>query len=218
MIKAGVVDNLPSIQNFVFHDPPSREEGQAVPIEFRLIYQGPLPAEGRSGGRTDEKHEIRKYFHRQLAELWKEHPSLRGADTDSRKNYLDSIANQYKRNGYRLLPLVRAEADNIVSCAIDILFLRRDNPGNIVMSGGDIDNRIKVLLDALKTPKRLDEFGKYTTPDVDEDPFYTLIEDDSMITSLRIETDRLLLPLRSNERMHDVMLVIQVKLSDPGEL
>lgn len=49
-------------------------------MEFRLIYEGPLRAEDRSGGaagRAKDKHELRKHFHLQLRELWKQHPNLR---------------------------------------------------------------------------------------------------------------------------------------------
>src|SRR6266481_9348619 len=45
-------------------------------MEFRLIYKGPLKAEGKSGGNTRQKHQIRKDFHGQLLELWKQHPDL----------------------------------------------------------------------------------------------------------------------------------------------
>lgn len=47
-------------------------------MEFRLIYRGKLPAEasGKGGKRTDEKHAIRKEFHKQLATLWKENHIL----------------------------------------------------------------------------------------------------------------------------------------------
>jgi hypothetical protein len=47
-------------------------------VEFRLIYEGPLPAEGSSGGRTKDKQRLRKHFHKQLRELWNQHPDLRG--------------------------------------------------------------------------------------------------------------------------------------------
>jgi hypothetical protein len=48
--------------------------------------------------------------------------------------------------GFEVIP------EDDTSCSIDILFLHRDAPGRIVRSGGDIDNRIKVLFDALRVP------------------------------------------------------------------
>ena len=47
-------------------------------MEFRLIYKGPLAPEGSSGGgRAEQKHLLRKWFHKQLRELWQQHPELR---------------------------------------------------------------------------------------------------------------------------------------------
>ena len=46
-------------------------------MEFRLIYKGPLKAEGKSGGKPKQKHEIRKEFHKQLLELWKQQADLK---------------------------------------------------------------------------------------------------------------------------------------------
>src|ERR1035441_423574 len=65
---------LPCAHSFEYYDPP---EGDEKCMEFRLIYRGHLPAEGRGGGRTKEKHLIRKEFHKQLRELWRQHPDLR---------------------------------------------------------------------------------------------------------------------------------------------
>lgn len=47
-------------------------------------------------------------------------------------------------------------------------------------------------------------------PEVDEDPFFCLLQDDSLITDVRITTDRLLIPPEPEERIHDVCLVIHV--------
>src|SRR5579862_9992609 len=68
---------LPYIQVFDYH-----EADQGETMEFRLIYKGPLPAEGKGSSRSTEKQKLRKYFHRQLKELWTQHPDLREqADT-----------------------------------------------------------------------------------------------------------------------------------------
>src|SRR5262245_38768061 len=44
-------------------------------MQFRLVYRGPLPSES-SGGRIEEKHEVRRQFHPQLRELWNLVPVL----------------------------------------------------------------------------------------------------------------------------------------------
>ncbi len=50
-------------------------------MEFRLTYEGPLPAERcddeSKRGRAEHKHRLRKHFHLQLRELWKQHPDVR---------------------------------------------------------------------------------------------------------------------------------------------
>src|SRR4051794_18521790 len=67
---------LPKTETFNYY---KAEEGATV--EFRLIYQGPLPADrsDRNGQsvRAEDKHRLRKHFHLQLRELWKQHPDLR---------------------------------------------------------------------------------------------------------------------------------------------
>jgi hypothetical protein len=99
--------------------------------------------------------------------------------------------------------------DRGIACSLDILFLRRDPPGKIVSGGGDIDNRIKVLFDALRMPQACNEIDG--APGVGEDPFFCLLEDDSLITRVSVTTDRLLLPKTDDEHIHDVMLIIHVK-------
>jgi hypothetical protein len=207
-------DDLPAVQHWRFDE----WDGKGESVEFRLVYDGPLPAQGQSKTRRKEKHRVRRLLHPQLAELWRVHPTLRriGAMiynfrstswTGIPKTVLQMLPDQYARCGYRFLPLVSQWFN--VSCSIDILFLRRDAPGGLVRSGGDIDNRIKVLLDGLKMPTTCDEVDG--PPQDGEDPFYCLLEDDQAITTLSVTTDRLLTPLRLDEDPNDVQLVIQVK-------
>ena len=209
---------LPHVQVLKFCDPPS-EKGQLV--QFRLIYRGRLPAQksGGGGSRVAEKHEIRKQFHLQLAELWKEHPLLvawnrstessqTGDGPRSTRTLTDTYADQYENFGFRWMPLINNQYG--LACALDILFLRRDNPGNLIKSGGDIDNRIKVLVDAMQVPKYKQDILDFK-PEAHENPFYCLLEEDSLVTDIRVQTDRLLIPQQSDEALHDVMLVVHVK-------
>jgi hypothetical protein len=91
------------------------------------------------------------------------------------------------------------------------LFLRRDVAGSAIISGGDIDNRLKVLIDALKMPGECSQIHNNWEPSSDHDPFYCLMEDDSLITEIKITTDRLILPLEEGENKNDVVLIIHVK-------
>jgi hypothetical protein len=185
-------------------------------MEFRLLYQGRLPAQSQSNTRPREKHAIRKVLHLQLMNQWNAHAGLRvyvrspGIAGDARNpSMIHVLANGYEKCGFRFLPLVN-ERFGTVACALDILFLRRDQPGDLVRDGGDIDNRIKVLFDALKVPSHCEELGG-AVPEDGEDPLFCLLEDDKLITEVKITTDRLLTPLRDDESVNDVHLVINVR-------
>ena len=92
------------------------------------------------------------------------------------------------------MPLVREEWS--LTCSLNILFLRRDILGNKgVLSAGDIDNRVKTLIDALRRPRNQTELvGNDATPREDEDPFFVLLEDDKQVSHLLVEADTLLIP------------------------
>jgi hypothetical protein len=120
----------------------------------------------------------------------------------------EEIANRFSRAGFRFVPIVRRELK--LTCEIDVLFLRREDPGNVVDSGGDIDNRIKVLFDALRMPQDPGELAGQS-PASGEDPFFVLLEDDSLISAVTVTTDRLLTDAPSQGQMNDVHLVISAR-------
>ena len=61
---------------------------------------------------------------------------------------LPSLA--FERGGYLFTPVVTTRLNLIAH--LDILFLRPGNPGSLITHGGDIDNRLKTLFDALQIP------------------------------------------------------------------
>jgi hypothetical protein len=188
-------------------------------LEFRLIYKGSLPAQGSGtgGSRVQVKHAIRRQLHSQLHEFWHGHQLLKRyakceyfdaeAGGDKKTTGLDLMSRKFTKGGYHFLPLVGGEFG--IACSLDILFLRRDNPGNLIESGGDIDNRIKTLFDALKIPEYDNQV--VGSPQAGEDPFFCLLEDDKLITDVKITTDRLLIPREGEEHIHDVHLVLHIK-------
>lgn len=186
-------------------------------VEFRLIYRGRLPAASASSTRNTDKHRIRPEFHKQLKILWQEHRGLHGWETQPSiaipggtfRTFADVWADRYERCGHRFLPLV---CDRLgIACSLDILFLRRDNPGGFIVSRGDIDNRLKVLFDALRIPSHCDEIPKEWKPTESEQPLYCLMEDDRLIHEIKVTTDHLILPKEDGESDNDVVLVIHVK-------
>jgi hypothetical protein len=80
--------------------------------------------------------------------------------------------------------------------------LRPEPPGALITQGGDIDNRLKTLFDALRMPHNLSELPKGSVPDVDQDPFFCLLEDDNLITAVSVKTDRLLVPTENKNEVH----------------
>jgi hypothetical protein len=81
--------------------------------------------------------------------------------------------------------------------------------GSSVKYQGDIDNRLKVLFDALRMPRETQEVeDEPQSPD--ENPCFCLLADDKFIDRISVTMDRLLVPPQSNEPLNDVELIITV--------
>jgi hypothetical protein len=225
-------------------DEPIEKENR---VQFRLLYSGQLLGAGKSDTRASLKHEIRLELHPQLKRLWATNRSLLAmaqfrasswseahpgaAHKELRPNLRENeperwmqeelamlgrrwIAEKWERCGRGYIPLVTAEM--CLRCSIDILFLRPEEPGMIIKSG-DLDNRMKTLFDALRIPNNLAEAGGEKGKEGDE-PIYCLLEDDRLISEVRILTDHLLMLPHSKEfHANDVFLVIDVKLNTTSQ-
>lgn len=163
-------------------------------MEFRLTYAGPLLAhtdDGRKPERSLHIHKIRRAFHKQMKALWERHPVL-NAKASSIVMLGGHQWPEFEHDGFRWRPLVTQE--NGLICKVDILLLRPGIPGQAIY---DLDNRVKTLFDALRKAKSKAELGERTSaglqvPAADENPFFVLLEDDSLITHLSVTTDMLL--------------------------
>jgi len=106
-------------------------------------------------------------------------------------------------NSAAYIPLVRESLH--LACAVDVLFLRHEDPGALVLQGGDIDGRIKTLFDALRMPSEAEEkAGGVPTAN----PLYCLLESDTLISDLSVKTGRLLGDRA--KKPHTVRLTIDV--------
>jgi hypothetical protein len=202
---------LPQIQSFIYDEEVLPQGSNSV--EFRLVYDGRLRASAKGNNRSDDKHIIRKVLHRQLRELCHRDANLRYIMEE--RHMAEHLAADFQRgDGFAFVPLINQRFSAFAS--LDILFLRRDSPGNLIQNAGDIDNRVKTLFDALKVPRVRGDISA-DKPDDDEHPFFCLLEDDALITSLKVTTDRLLWPLNPeaptlpDHPLSDVFLVIHVK-------
>jgi len=176
-------------------------------LEFRLTYSGLLLGSSRTDTRSQHKHDIRRVFHDQLMVLWQVSPNLREWELSSpqgqRVKTPIALASWLILNGVGYVPLSWKGLG--VACKLDILMLRPEAPGQTVISGGDIDNRLKTLFDALRMPLP----GEiHELPGEGREPFFCLLQDDSLVNNISITTDLLLGPTNPNE----VQLVITVNL------
>ena len=152
-------------------------------MRFTLNYRGKLLANGK----PEHKHEIRKMFHKQLKIFWKQTQlnSIFDLSSDPSKDS-DSIIKCIK--DFKFVPLICQKIGLVAE--IEITLLRPEKPGKIVTQGGDIDNRLKTLFDALQIPK-LSQIKK-VKPQSGENPFFCLLEDDNLIQSVSVKTHQLL--------------------------
>jgi len=175
-------------------------------MEFTLTYRGPLKA--NAGPR--EKQKIRRVIHQQLRTLWGQNPLAMLLASKPNYYLVDHppagwLSIIRPLCGFRLAPLVTP--DLYLIAELTITFLRPEAPGSLITQGGDIDNRIKTLLDALRIPKDSKELPAGDVPGQHEDPFSCLLEDDNLVTRLAVTTDRLLEPVSSPS---EVLLLIRV--------
>jgi hypothetical protein len=199
-------------------------------MRFKLVYFGDLPASGNSP-KPEAARRIREQFHLQLQELWNSEIALKRLKLSSRvakhpeaffgavmesplqdlslpppplqEGFVDLIEPiQEGANVY--IPLVRKSLD--LSCNLAIQFLRKEEPGSLVLQGGDLDNRIKTLFDALRKPS-LQEAKQYP-PSCN--PLYCLLESDTLISGFDVLTDRLL--TATTDKANEVHLIIDVSI------
>jgi len=75
-----------------------------------------------------------------------------------------------------------------------ITLLQPRAPGGIFSPSGDIDNRLKTLFDALARPRHAQDVPGQWKPGPGEEPVCCLLEDDSLIKRISVDTDELLAP------------------------
>jgi hypothetical protein len=204
-------------------------------MKFTLTYDGPLPASANKP-KNQDKWDIRQKLDPQLRDLWANHPAMQGLaevrrfpkkgggfliqthhlhpgpvippvtvmrlKNQSQPDEVLDLCEPIEKHGAWFLPIVRESF--ALHCGIKILFLRHEPPGKIYQ-GGDIDGRIKTLLDALSIPQHAEQILDKST---EADPIHCLVEDESLISGLNVETERLLNP--GNNPNNYVRLIIEV--------
>ncbi len=105
-------------------------------MEFRLIYQGEL----KSNARPPEKQVIRRYFHKQLEELWTQVPLIDFRKCLNPQAPAHEITIIQNISPFEFAPLVNAKLHLIAE--LEITLLRPEPPGRVVTQSGDIDNHV----------------------------------------------------------------------------
>lgn len=231
------VEELPCTRVYVNTGDPIEAENL---MEFRLLYEGLLPPCTNTKRRAAEKHEIRKVFHPQLRRLWQARANLRyladrffvraieedkahiaavlGAHeppvTLDKQQRIDAglgaAGRRFSRAGYQIVPLVTEEL--ALQCSLDILLLR-PREKRLIFEQGDIDGQVKTLFDALRMPTDTGETGG-AIPEPDENPLFCLLQDDKLISEVKVTADELLmLPNQREVKANDSLVVIHVRLN-----
>jgi len=146
-------------------------------MEFHLVYQGELTSSGNRNKHTPLKDSIRLYLSNQLENVWKTKKPL----TFLTKQ-IPKLAERFPFNEKHYVPMIQKEVG--LSCALDILLLRGDLGGPIV--SGDLDGRIKTLIDALRLPVLGESVSHGGAPLV-----YCLLEDDKLVSEIKVTADHL---------------------------
>ncbi|MGB8681568.1 MAG: hypothetical protein WCD12_01670 [Candidatus Binatus sp.] len=188
-------------------------------VRFTLTYDGPLPSGGNSS-HLPIKQRIRQTLHPQIRSVWRNHPAF--DEDELLKAMVENEDRFINRGRFTFIPIVRRYLH--LFCEIDILLLRREAPGAIVHRG-DLDNRLKILFDALRAPNDPSELkglryprpkGKAVKLDghVYPPPFFCLLEDDALITGVKVDTAQLFEPLKRGTENHvRLVMRVSVKLS-----
>jgi hypothetical protein len=183
-------------------------------MRLTLTYDGPLHSATNKDPRTAEKNLIRRKLHLQLLDVWLTHPAVdawlaqwAGIYTEEERytEHDNRALVGYRMGPYSFIPLITSR--HYMICDLDVLFLRREPPGALV-HGGDIDNRLKVLLDALRMPSQTNELAGLK--DDEPKPFFTLLQDDRLITGINLRTAQLHEPVALGASRSDVRLIIDV--------
>lgn len=198
-------------------------------MQFRLTYSGPLYSTGNDENgpnKVEHKHELRLAFSPQLKRLWEIVPFLRTGERsgpsvlllegdmggDPAPDYNSKwLAKKHEAFGWKFVPLVTSALG--LWCSIDVLLLRPGKVGKI-LNRGDLDGRLKTLIDALAIP---DDNQRYESRAATNSPLYTLLENDRLVSKLIVETDELLELDEGKLNENFVRLIVSVNIK-PHEM
>jgi len=187
-------------------------------MKITLFYRGPL----KSNADARIKHQLRLHFHPQLERALLQTPYMQRRFRDWDKSVV--LSKFYHRNaqtvaGHTFLALaaphlvpMSTEERHEVSVELGITMLRAGPLGSLIVGGGDIDNRLKTLFDALQIPDQ-NQGAKLNTTDLPGSPMFCLMSDDKLITRVNVQTGQL---LDVDDRSKEIVLIIHAEVTGGG--
>ena len=101
---------------------------------------------------------------------------------------------------------------NVVA-ELSLNVLRPETPGQLLTQGGDIDNRLKTLFDALAMPRHANAIPNATAPTPEQTPyFFCLLEDDNLVTAVAVRTEQMLEPVPDTSVV-DVVIQVRTRVT-----
>jgi hypothetical protein len=154
-------------------------------MEFCLHYYGKLKSRDNAVG----KHAIRQALHDQVRSLCMSEPFVNAfkSDLDGTRQATEKPL-FIEHRGKRYWFLISEHLATVVDLNITILVPH--DVGRIIHNGGDIDNRIKTLFDALRAPAVASEIPSPDSFDYGTSGMYCLLQDDKLINRLSIRSYR----------------------------
>lgn len=183
-------------------------------MEFRLIYEGPLRGQG---AKSAHKWEIRRALHPQLQRLWQTRPLVDAAPTLLAHPAAAGTVSVIVEKGGRLFAPLVTQRLNLYA-EVSVLLFRQQPRGTLITDGGDIDNRLKTLLDGLRVPHGSLEGQAEDATAPDPVPFFCLLEDDSLVTKVSVESEQLLRPAAADEVVAIISVHVKKTVLTPANL
>ena len=154
-------------------------------MEFCLHYYGKLKSRDNATG----KHAIRCALHEQVKSLCASEQFANTFKEDiegTRKSEENSMFIEHGEKRYWFL--ISEYLATVVDLNITILVPHE--VGRIIQNGGDIDNRVKTLFDALRVPAAASEVPSSDSFDYGSGGMYCLLQDDRLINRVSIRSYR----------------------------
>lgn len=176
-------------------------------MQFRLVYEGEIRSRQQAG--LAAVHDIRAKLAPQVKMLW-EYPPLNQSQ-DWLKNE-GSFHACTEHDGWHFASAVSSAVG--LYGEVDILILRPQPPGSIVSKQGDLDNKLKTLIDALTVPtlqqvRELQRLGLQAPQGL----MHCAFSDDNLISRLSVTSDRLLCDM--SERRSIAVINVTLKVGKP---